>query len=59
MGPDILEGQTIGQWSGTQQLCETLARGCCTYATLKGTTACIHTLRHRAQIILPLTLIFA
>ena len=38
MGPDILEGQTIGQWSGTQQLWQALVRGCSTYATRKGTT---------------------
>ena len=59
MGPDINEGQTIGQWSGTQQLCQTLVRGCSTYATQRGTKACIHTLGHRAQMILPLTVIFA
>ena len=59
MGPDILEGPTIEQWSGTQQLCQTVIRRCSTYATRKGTTAYIHTMGHQAQMILPLTLIFA
>jgi len=42
-GPDTLGNQAIGQWSGTQRLCNCPVKGCSTYAARSWLPACDHT----------------